>query len=173
MLKIYWLRSYSSKSLQAKKSYSKRKFLHSLLGITFISYTSIVFSQKEREVVAMQSHQPEYQPEALNLLKKDSNAIVLDTPPLADTGNSIPFSIKLIAPKDQLIRSFEIIAPENPFPMVLRVRLPQAISTFQLSTRIRLALSQDVWVIALLENGQKIANSIPSVVTLNACFDAT
>jgi len=36
-----------------------------------------------------------------------------------------------------------------------------------------LALSQDVWVIATLDNGQKIANSVPSVVTLNACFDAT
>jgi hypothetical protein len=53
------------------------------------------------------------------------------------------------------------------------VKLPQAKNDFQLSTRIRLALSQDVWVIANLDNGSKIANSVPSVVTLNACFDAT
>ena len=57
--------------------------------------------------------------------------------------------------------------------MVLRVTLPKSESKFRMATRIRLALSQDVWVIAKLDDGTSIAQSSHCVVTLNACFDAT
>ncbi|WP_159460857.1 thiosulfate oxidation carrier protein SoxY [Polynucleobacter kasalickyi] len=138
-----------------------------------MSKSTNALAQKMQAVQTMQSQYLEYQPVALKKLAIDAKAIELDIPPLADTGNSIPFTIKLIAPADRLIQSFEIIAPENPFPMVLRGKIPKASKSYQFSTRIRLALSQDVWVIVTLDNGQKIANSVPSVVTLNACFDAT
>ena len=65
------------------------------------------------------------------------------------------------------------MAPENPNPMVLKVSLPRPQAYYQFATRIRLALSQDVWVIATLEDGSKMAQSLHCVVTLNACFDAT
>ena len=104
-------------------------------------------------------------------LKKEG--ILIEIPPLADTGNSIPMNIQ-IEPKSQAkLQSFEIIAPENPNPMVLRVTLPKSESKFRMATRIRLALSQDVWVIAKLDDGTSIAQSSHCVVTLNACFDAT
>jgi predicted secreted protein len=104
-------------------------------------------------------------------LKKEG--ILIEIPPLADTGNSIPMSI-LIEPKSQAkVQSFEIIAPENPNPMVMRITLPQSEKKFRMATRIRLALSQDVWVIAKLDDGTSIAESTHCVVTLNACFDAT
>jgi predicted secreted protein len=112
----------------------------------------------------------EKQLKALNLRPE---GIVLDLPPLADTGNSIPFSIRIQAPGQQLIQSFEVIAPENPNPLVLKVTLPKPQTNYHLGTRIRLAMSQNVWVIAQLSDGSKIGGFIPSVVTLNACFDAT
>jgi predicted secreted protein len=112
----------------------------------------------------------EKQLKALNLKQE---GVVLDLPPLADTGNSIPFSIQIQAPRQQLIQSFEIIAPENPNPLVLKVTLPNPKSNYRMATRIRLAMSQNVWVIAQLSDGSKISGVIPSVVTLNACFDAT
>jgi len=104
---------------------------------------------------------------------KRSDAIKIDMPPLADTGNSIPMGIVFNAPSKQKIQSFEIVAPENPNPMVLKVSLPRPQAYYQFATRIRLALSQDVWVIASLEDGSKMAQSLHCVVTLNACFDAT
>ncbi len=152
---------------------SKREFLFGLTSLVFLSKSTSAFAQKMQAVQTMQSQFLEYQPVALKKLAIDEKAIQLDIPPLADTGNSIPFTIKLIAPVNRLIQSFEIIAPENPFPMVLRGKIPKACQNYQFSTRIRLALSQDVWVIVTMDNGQKIANSVPSVVTLNACFDAT
>jgi len=161
------------KKLRSKLIYSKRDFFLVLSGMLLMAKSTNTFGQKMQAVQMMQSQFPEYQPAALKKLTINEKAIQLDIPPLADTGNSIPFTVKLQAPSERLIQSFEIIAPENPFPMVIRVEIPQAKSSYQFSTRIRLALSQDVWVIATLDNGQKIANSVPSVVTLNACFDAT
>lgn len=163
----------SIKTIRGNISCSKRDFLFGLTSLFFLSKSTNALAQKMQAVQTMQSQYLEYQPVALKKLAIDAKAIELDIPPLADTGNSIPFTIKLIAPADRLIQSFEIIAPENPFPMVLRGKIPKASKSYQFSTRIRLALSQDVWVIVTLDNGQKIANSVPSVVTLNACFDAT
>lgn len=163
----------SIKTLKGNLSCSKREFLLGLTSLFFLGKSTHALAQKMQAVQTMQSQYLEYQPNALKKLAIDTNAIQLDIPPLADTGNSIPFTLKLIAPTARSIQSFEIIAPENPFPMVLRGKIPKAATHYQFSTRIRLALSQDVWVIVTLDNGQKIANSVPSVVTLNACFDAT
>jgi predicted secreted protein len=104
---------------------------------------------------------------------KKSDAIKIDMPPLADTGNSIPMAIEILAPVQKKIQTFEILAPENPNQLVLKVSLPIPQANYKFATRIRLALSQDVWVIATLDDGSKIAQSLHCVVTLNACFDAT
>ena len=104
---------------------------------------------------------------------KKSDGIIIDMPPLADTGNSIPMSIKLKAPGQKKIQSFEIVAPENPNQMVLQALLPRPQANYQFGTRIRLAITQDVWVIATLDDGSKMAQSMICVVTLNACLDAT
>ena len=115
----------------------------------------------------------QYHQNALEQRYKKSDAIKINMPPLAETGNSIPMGIVFNTPSQKKIQSFEIVAPENPNPMVLKVSLPRPQADYQFATRIRLALSQDVWVIATLEDGSKMAQSLHCVVTLNACFDAT
>jgi sulfur-oxidizing protein SoxY len=119
------------------------------------------------------SSDTDYTQKNLQSLSIKKEGVNIDLPPLADTGNSIPMSIQIQAPAQSLIQSFEIIAPENPNPMVMQITLPKPQSNYRLSTRIRLALSQDVWVIVQLDNGSKIGQSLHCVVTLNACFDAT
>ena len=115
----------------------------------------------------------DYTQKNLQSLPIKKEGVTIDLPPLADTGNSIPMNLLIQAPVQRRIQSFEIIAPENPNPMVMKITLPQVQSSYRLSTRIRLALSQDVWVIVQLDDGSKIGQSLHCVVTLNACFDAT
>jgi hypothetical protein len=69
--------------------------------------------QKFNPVQTLQSQFLEYQPVALKKLPIDEKAIQLDIPPLADSGNSIPFTIKIKAPANRLLQSFEVIAPEK------------------------------------------------------------
>lgn len=114
-----------------------------------------------------------YSQKNLKNLNLKSEGITIEIPPLADTGNSIPMSIQIQPTSSAKVQSIEIIAPENPNQMVLRVTLPNPQKKLKMATRIRLALSQDVWVVAKLDDGTSIAQSANCVVTLNACFDAT
>jgi len=125
-----------------------------------------------RESLA-QADDPAYSQENLMRLQLKKQGVQIEMEPLADTGNSIPMGIAIQAPGQLKIQSFEVIAPDNPSPIVLRINLPQAQNSYRMGARIRLARSQDVWVIATLNDGSKIADAKHCVVTLNACFDAT
>ena len=102
-----------------------------------------------------------------------SEGVLLDLPPLSDNGNSVPLQFSLTAPPGRMIAGFEIIAPENPNPVVLRLKLRTALSRYQFSTRIRLAMSQEIWVVSLLDDGSQRGRSLHTVVTDTACFDET
>lgn len=102
-----------------------------------------------------------------------NEGVLLDLPPLSDNGNSVPLQFSLTAPPGRMIAGFEIIAPENPNPVVLRLKLHTALSRYQFSTRIRLAMSQEIWVVSLLDDGSQRGSSLHTVVTDTACFDET
>jgi predicted secreted protein len=97
--------------------------------------------------------------------------------PLVDTGTAVPIGILLKAPSGLSIVSFEVFAPENPVTRVLQLTFgdnfgkPQ--TQFQMETRIRLGLAQDVWVVAKLSDGTLMGTHQPTVLTSSACFDAT
>ena len=99
--------------------------------------------------------------------------IEVTLPPLADNSNAIPLQFTLQAPVGKQWLGFEIIAPENPNRVILKFKLghPQPRMTF--STRIRLATTQEVWVLAKLNDGNTMGRSTHTVVTATACFDET
>jgi predicted secreted protein len=99
--------------------------------------------------------------------------ITVDLPPLSDNSNAIPLQLALQAPAGRSIQSLDIIAPENPNPLILRFKLQQPQARYRLNTRIRLAMTQEVWVIATLDNGQQLGKASPIIVTATACFDET
>lgn len=110
-----------------------------------------------------------------DLLSRGLSASGIDVtlPPLADNSNAIPFQFTLQAPAGKKWVHVEIIAPENPNRVILRLQLAQAQSRFVLSTRIRLAMTQDVWVVAQLNDGASLGRATHTVVTATACFDET
>jgi sulfur-oxidizing protein SoxY len=103
----------------------------------------------------------------------DAKGIDVTLAPLADNGNAIPLQFTIQAPSGQYLTNFEIIAPENPNPVILRFKLGQAQTRMTFSTRIRLAKSQDVWVLAQLSDGTSLGKPTHTVVTATACFDET
>jgi predicted secreted protein len=97
--------------------------------------------------------------------------------PLVDSGTSVPIAILLKSPSGLSIESFEVFAPENPITRVLQLTFNNAFgkpqTQYQLETRIRLGLAQDVWVVAKLSDGTLMGTHQPTVLTSSACFDAT
>ncbi len=98
---------------------------------------------------------------------------VLELEPLSDTGNAVPIGIRLQAPAGLSIVSFEVFAPDNPVPQVLKVTLGKPQPTARFDTRIRLGASQDVWLIATLSDASLMGMHAPTVLTSSACFDAS
>ena len=92
------------------------------------------------------------------------DGVTIDLPRLVDNGNSIPISFEINPPKGIGIKTIEIVAPENPQPFTIPYRF---------GTRIRLAASQSVWVLAYLTDGKIIAGNSATVLTASACLDGT
>jgi predicted secreted protein len=109
----------------------------------------------------------------LEAMKLKADGITLDFPRLADTGASVPMQATIVAPPGLKIESIDVFLPENPSTRALKLRLiePQARYTF--TARLRLAASQNAWVVATLSDGSKRGASAPTVITSSACFDAS
>lgn len=125
-----------------------------------------------RNAPALAAAEPNSQAELLSR-RLPATGIDVTLPPLADNSNAIPLQFKLQAPAGQQLVGFEIIAPENPNRVILRFKLGQAQTRLSFSTRIRLAMTQEVWVLAHLSNGTSLGRPTHTVVTATACFDET
>ena len=106
-----------------------------------------------------------------SMMQMSSEGIELVFPRLADTGNAVPLQASIRAPEGTYIQSLRVILPENPNPVALQLKLHGEPQSYQLNTRLRLAASQSVWVVAAFGNGMARANSAPTVITSTACLD--
>ncbi len=107
---------------------------------------------------------------AMNL---KADGITMDLARTPDSGASVPLQASIHAPPGLKIVSIEVFLPENPNTRALRLRLAEPQSRFDFSTRLRLAASQDVWVVATLSDDSKLGASMPTVITSSTCFDAS
>lgn len=109
----------------------------------------------------------------LEALKLKSDGITLDFPRLADTGSSVPLQATVVAPAGLTIRSIDVFLPENPSTRALVLRLLEPQARYSFTVRLRLAASQEAWVVATLNDGSRIGASAPTIITSSACFDAS
>jgi predicted secreted protein len=108
---------------------------------------------------------------AAAMTELSAEGIDLVFPRLADTGNAVPLQANIQAPAGAHLKSIRVILPENPNPLALQLKLYGEPQSYQLNTRLRLAASQSVWVVASFSNGVERANSAPTVITSTACLD--
>lgn len=109
----------------------------------------------------------------LQAMKLSDEGIALEFPSLADTGATVPLKATVLAPAGRQIEAIEVFAPANPNTRALRMRLVEPLPRFVFDTRLRLAGSQDVWVVVTFTDGSKRGAHAPTVVTSSACFDAS
>jgi predicted secreted protein len=102
-----------------------------------------------------------------------ADGITLDLAHAPDSGASVPLQASINAPAGLKIVTIEVFLPENPNTRALKLRLAEPPTQFVFSTRLRLATSQDVWVVATLNDDSKLGASAPTVITSSTCFDAS
>ena len=101
--------------------------------------------------------------------------VKLEMPRLADNGHSVPAKISVSSAMTErdFVKTIHIVAERNPRPLVASFHLNPHGGRAEISTRIRLAASQRVLVIAGLSDGSYWSGSAEVEVTETACLDAT
>lgn len=97
--------------------------------------------------------------------------VVVELPAIAENGNSVPLTVRVDSPMTatEYVQSIHVFAEKNPLPTVARFELGPRSGRAQVATRIRLADSQRVVVLARLSDGSFWSGSAEIVVTIAAC----
>ena len=104
-----------------------------------------------------------------------SGRVTVDTPRLADNGNSVPLKVSVASPMTatDYVRSITLLSEKNPRPVMATFYLGQKAGRAEVVTRVRLATTQRLLAIALLSDGSFWSGSAEVEVTESACLDAS
>jgi sulfur-oxidizing protein SoxY len=97
--------------------------------------------------------------------------VQLDVAPLVDNGNTVPVTISVPGAPSAEVAALALFNERNPQSDVLRADFGPRAATRSLSTRIRLATSQQLVAVARLADGSCWSQRVDVVVTLAACIE--
>jgi sulfur-oxidizing protein SoxY len=99
--------------------------------------------------------------------------IKLELPPIVENGNTVPLTVTVDSPMTEAdhVTGIHIFNEKNPQPYVAAFDLGPRAGKASVSTRIRLADSQQVVAIARLSDGSFWSDSADVIVTLAACAE--
>jgi len=103
--------------------------------------------------------------------KPSEGKFALELPEIAENGNTVPFTVSVESPmteKDH-VKAIHVIATANPQPGVAMFRLTPLSGKAAVSSRLRLARTQDVIGIAELSDGRFLMAKRPVKVTIGGC----
>ena len=98
----------------------------------------------------------------------------LDVAPLVDNGNAVPLSVEVDSPMsaaDHVVQ-IAVFNESNPQRGVITATLGPEAGVARLSTRVRLATSQQLVAVARMSDGSHWAQRVDVIVTLAACLES-
>lgn len=97
--------------------------------------------------------------------------VKLDLAQMVENGNAVGVSVSADAPENRKVASLHVFAEGNPNPEVVHASFGPAAFAPKLATRIRLATSQTVVAVAVMDDGSCWTDSVTVLVTLAACLE--
>jgi sulfur-oxidizing protein SoxY len=97
--------------------------------------------------------------------------VVLDLPKLAENGAVVPVTVSVDSPMTERehVKSIYLFAEKNPLPRILEVQLGPHSGRARVSSRIRIADSQQITAVAMLSDGTLWSTSVQVEVTVAGC----
>lgn len=97
----------------------------------------------------------------------------IELAPLVENGNSVTVRFVGTSPmtESDYVRVMHVISEGNPLPNVMSLHFAPRSGRAEVTTRVRLAESQRVWVIAEMSDGSLWRAHADTVVTLSACTE--
>ena len=99
--------------------------------------------------------------------------VKLDVPPLVENGNTVPLTVAVESPMTAAdhVKAVHIVNEKNPQPQVISVTIGPRAGRATLSTRIKLADSQQIVAVAEMSDGSFWSGSAEVIVTIAACVE--
>jgi sulfur-oxidizing protein SoxY len=99
--------------------------------------------------------------------------VKLDVPPLVENGNAVPITVNVDSPMSatEHVTGIAVFNDRNPQRDVVRFTLGPRSGKALVSTRIRLATSQQLVAVARMSDGSYWSHSVDVLVTLAACLE--
>lgn len=132
-------------------------------------------------VAASAGHRAEATPEDMRAAmrqlvggaKINRGRVKLDIPPLVENGNTVPCTVRVESPMTaaDYVKAIHVFNERNPQANVISLRLGPRAGRANVSTRIRLSDTQEIFAIAELSDGSFWLGSAEVIVTLGACLE--
>lgn len=95
--------------------------------------------------------------------------IVLELPALAETGNSVPLTVRCEADAPGTVRRLAVFTETNPRPLACVVSFGPMAGEARITTNLRLASTQTIVCVAELDDGRLISSRQEVRVVVGAC----
>jgi sulfur-oxidizing protein SoxY len=102
-----------------------------------------------------------------------ADRITVDLPELADNGNFVPITMIVDSPMTDAdyVKAIHLVSTANPFAHVATFHLKPINAIARVQSRMRLAKTQDVIVLAELSTGEMLMSTTMVKVTIGGCGD--
>jgi sulfur-oxidizing protein SoxY len=109
----------------------------------------------------------------LGKAKVNEGRVTLTVASLVENGNTVPLSVKVDSPMTQAdhVKAIHVFNEKNPQPNIVSFYLGPRAGRAAVSTRVRLADTQNVVAIAQMSDGSFWSASAHVIVTLAACLE--
>jgi sulfur-oxidizing protein SoxY len=106
-------------------------------------------------------------------LPVNKGRVTLSIPAIAENGLSVFTAIAVESPmtEDDYVKAIHLISEKNPVPIIASFFFTPAMAEAKVSTNIRLADSQKVTAIAIMNDGSVWSGEKNIVVAIAACID--
>ena len=97
--------------------------------------------------------------------------ISLELPEIAENGNTVPYTVRVESPMTdfQYVKAVHLLAPGNPLPQISSFFFTPQSGKAAVSSRMRLAQTQEVLVLAEMSDGTFYTAKRPVSVTVGGC----
>ena len=154
------------------KGWSRRQFVVTLAAGSVVAMAGALPIGS-----ALGAEEPKTMDEAIQALMGDkeiadgAKLISLDLPQIAENGNTVPLGVSVDSPMtaDDYVSAVHVLAEGNPRPGVASFRFSPASGVAQASTRMRLAKTQNIVVIAEMSDGKAYQTQAEVKVTIGGC----
>ena len=142
---------------------TRRQLIANSIGIASALGTSKLFATPE-EVAA-----------AMDVIAGDTEIVIggitLKLPEIAENGNIVPVSVSVESPMtpDSHVETVTIFAEENPHATIVTFNFTPSNGEAFVSTRMRLATTQNVISVARMSDGSVISDTKHVKVTIGGC----